>query len=290
MASLDPDPPSSSPQYLAERAMKAHFAACPAIEVRRRGSGFLVGRYLGPIVFVETNASCQGVEDKGVRKVRVETVWRSLNPANREEIGSLRRSKIFDQPECPRDYSKRAVLAPFVKANLRVCQEAFTPMRDPHSLAAILVPILSSYGPLQLEGTDDGNETLRWVVNDRVLHLTGKAICRPITSQIEGNAILGPDLMSWVLELDLRLEDKVHNQRLGQWKEIFVQGIGIECGRPIGTSQRRSDANEAWEQKITEAVEQAELAPSSSDAEGGWSRWPSSSPSSSSSSSSPSSP
>ncbi len=242
-----------------EAAVAAQFGACPGVEVVPRGLGFLAGRYGGKIVLVSGEGTCTPFKtDKGEAKVNVTVSWRSVEPGSTETIAVLRRSVILDQASCPSDYSDAALQAPFIVPNHRVCSEGFVPLRQPFSLANLLVPMLSPIGIVRSVAGAEGREALTWDINGRTVQFDGTATCMPASNDLEP---FGQNLMaSWMLQLDLQMTDAASRQRLGQWRENYVQALGISCDSALSQSANRStltNARELWEQRFFDAVQRS---------------------------------
>jgi hypothetical protein len=255
--------PPSSPQTLFEAAVVAQFGSCPGVEVVPRGQGFLAGRYGGKVVLVSGAGACLPFkDDKGNRKVEVSMTWRSVDPETNEAIASLERSVTLDEATCPSDYRDPAVLSPFTAPNQRVCSEGFVPLRQPVSLSNLVAPMLSPMGTVRTvkgpEG-DESQETIAWDINGRTVHLEGTATCRPATSQLE-TSILGSAMVAWVINLDVKMTEPTSRQRLGQWREHYIQLLGISCDAALGlkgNAAKIDKARDLWEQRFFDAVQRS---------------------------------
>jgi len=248
---------------LFEAAVAAHFGSCAGVEVVPRGQGFLAGRYGGKVVMVSGAGACLPFKnDKGERQVEVSMAWRSVDPETNETIATLERGITLNQSTCPSDYRDDAVLAPFVAPNQRVCTEGFVPLREPVSLSNLLAPMLSPMGTVRtVKGPEggEGQEAIAWDVNGRTVLLEGTATCLPATNQLE-TPLLGSAMIAWVINLDLKMTEPTSRQRLGQWRERYIQLLAINCDMALtlkGNVAKIDKARDLWEQRFFDAVQRS---------------------------------
>jgi hypothetical protein len=234
------------------------------VEVHKRGNGFIAGRYGGPVVLVTVEGGCSlsSLPDGGTEAF-LHTRLATRLPGSNDEIVVVRRTVQLERARCPANFltplARREVAVPVTG----LCDEAFTPFREPIPLADFFHPVLAPLGTVRL-GERDGIGTLLLDHDGRRFELQGTLMCQPVTNELEGQLLGTSPMRSLHVIGNLTLRDVATGELLGRWHEPIVQNLGINCAVAFA---RRADnrrvvaATAEWRARIAERLARASPLP-----------------------------